>query len=305
MENNSPIEELVHLYVDGAFSRRELVEKVSKQAGGWAAALAAMTALGVTTAEVPAQAQVPGCPADPKVPENATDIQARSVTYAGEGGTLFGYLAYPNPLPTTQQPGVIVVHENRGLVEHIKDITRRCARAGFVALSVDLLSRQGGTDSFPDATAQQQAYSRTNQFDRRVDLISSLDYLKHQPMCRFDSIGAIGFCAGGGNVWDFTLSIQELKAASIFYGAPVPPVELLDLVQTPILANYAELDRNLSLSMANVYTGMLQRQKKFSFKLYEGAGHAFNNDTSPAYNAAAACEAWAASMAWFNKFLRA
>jgi carboxymethylenebutenolidase len=304
MENNSPIEELVHLYVDGAFNRRELMEKVSKYAGGWAAALAAMTALGVS-AEESAPAQSLSCPADPRVPENATDLQARSVTFAGEGGSLFGYLAYPNPVPATQQPGILVIHENRGLVEHIKDVTRRCARAGFVALGVDLLSRQGGTDSFPDATTQQQAYGRTTQFERRVDILSSLDYLKHQPMCKFDRIGTVGFCAGGGNVWDFVLAVEELKAAVVFYGTPVPPVDLLDLIQTPVLANYAELDRTLSLSMPNVITGMLTRQKKFSFRLYEGVGHAFNNDTGPAYNAAAACEAWSASLAWFNKFLRA
>lgn len=305
MENNTPIEELVHLYVDGAFNRRELMEKVSKYAGGWAAALAAMTALGVSTGSGVAQAQSLSCPADPKVPADATDITAQDVTYPGQASVLYGYLAYPNPLPATQQPGIIVIHENRGLVEHIRDVTRRCARAGFVALGVDLLSRQGGTGNFPDAVSQQQAYTQTNQFDRRVDLISSLDYLKHQPMCKFDSIGTVGFCAGGGNAWDFVLSIQELKAAVMFYGTPVPPVDLLSLIQTPVLANYAELDRSLSLSMAPIMTAMLTLQKTFSLRLYQGVGHAFNNDTGPAYNPAAACDAWAASIAWFNKFLRA
>ena len=145
LDNKNPIEELVHLYVDGAFSRRELMERVSKHAGGFAAAALALTALGVGTADAQTT-----CPADVRVPEGAPGIQTRTVSYAGESVTLLGYLAYPDPKPT-QSPAVIVIHENRGLVDHIKDVTRRVASAGFVALGVDLLSRQGGTDQFTDA----------------------------------------------------------------------------------------------------------------------------------------------------------
>ena len=198
-----------------------------------------------------------------------------------------------------------MIHENRGLVEHIKDVTRRVARDGFVALGVDLLSRQGGTDQFTDPVSQMQAYSRTTQFERRSDLISSLDYVKHLDAVRFDRIGTVGFCAGGGNVWDFMLNMPELAAAVAYYGTPTPPLDQLDQIQTPVLANYAELDRALSIRMADVMTGMLTKQKTFAFRLYQGAGHAFNNDTGPNYNAAAACDAWAQTIAWFNKFLRA
>lgn len=300
LDDKDPIEELVHLYVDGAFNRRELIERVSKYAGGLAAAAAALAALGVGTAE----AQTLTCPADVRVPEGTPGIQTRSVSYAGEGATLLGYLAYPDPTPLQQTPAVIVVHENRGLVEHIKDVTRRVARAGFVGLGVDLLSRQGGTGQFTDPTQQQQAYGRTTQFERRVDLISSLDYLKHLNFVRFDRIGTVGFCAGGGNVWDLVLVLPELAAAVTFYGTPPPPLEFLNLIQTPVLAIYAELDRTLSLRMPDVISGMLTMQKTFAFRLYEGVGHAFNNDTGPAYNAAAACDAWAQTIAWFNKFLR-
>src|SRR6266566_2555757 len=170
LDDKNPIEELVHLYVDGAFSRRELMERVSKHAGGLAAAGLALTALGVGTAE----AQTSTCAADASIPEGTLGIQTRSVTYAGVNVTLLGYLAYPYPKPAAQSPAVIVIHENRGLVDHIKDVTRRVASAGFVALGVDLLSRQGGTDQFTDATQQTQAYGRTTQFERRSDLIASL-----------------------------------------------------------------------------------------------------------------------------------
>ncbi|MCU1258783.1 MAG: hypothetical protein JWO80_1668 [Bryobacterales bacterium] len=297
--NDNPIEELVHLYVDGAFSRRELVERVSKYAGGLTAAVAALTSLGVGTAE----AQTPGS-AGPQVPEGAPGIVTNNVSFAGEGARLLGYLAYPDPLPPAQLPAVIVIHENRGLVDHIKDVTRRVAVAGFVGLGIDLLSRQGGTDQFTDAVQQQQAYARTTQDERRSDMVAALDYLKHLSYVRFDKIGAVGFCAGGGNAWDLALILPELAAAVAFYGTPTPPLEFIDLIQAPVLANYAELDRNLSLRMPDVMTAMLTKQKTFAFRLYQGVGHAFHNDTGPAYNAAAAADAWAQTISWFNKFLR-
>jgi carboxymethylenebutenolidase len=296
---DNPVEELVHLYVDGAFSRRELVERVSKYAGGLATAAATLTSLGIGTAE--AQTVVPN---GPQVPEGAPGIITKSVTYAGDGVTLFGYLAIPDPLPPAQSPAVIVIHENRGLVDHIKDVTRRVAVAGFVGLGIDLLSRQGGTDMFTDPVQQQQAYSRTTLDQRRSDMVSSLDYLKHLTYVRFDRIGAVGFCAGGGNVWDLTLILPELAAAVAFYGTPPPPLEFIDLIQAPVLANYAELDRSLSLRMPDVMTAMLTKQKTFAFRLYQGVGHAFHNDTGPAYDAAAATDAWAQTLSWFNKFLR-
>jgi carboxymethylenebutenolidase len=292
------IEELVHLYVDGAFSRRELMERVSKYAGGVAAAAAALTSLGVGTAN----AQTP-TPTGPQVPEGAPGILTRSVAYAGLGTSLFGYLAYPDPLPPAQLPAVIVIHENRGLVDHIKDVTRRVAVAGFVGLGIDLLSRQGGTDQFPDPVSQQQAYARTTVDERRSDMISSLDYLKHLNFVKFDKIGTVGFCAGGGNVWDLTLVLPELAAAVAFYGTPTPSLDLINLIQAPVLANYAELDRTLSLRMPDVMTAMLTQQKTFAFRLYQGVGHAFHNDTGPAYNAVAASDAWAQTIAWFRKFL--
>src|SRR5258708_10587175 len=185
LDDKNPIEELVHLYVDGAFSRRELMERVSKYTGGFAAAALALAALGVGTAE----AQTTTCPADVTVPEGAPGIQSRSVSYRGEGGvTLLGYLAYPFPTPVEQSPAVIVIHENRGLVDHIKDVTRRVARAGFVGLAPDLLSRQGGTGLFTDATTQAQAYGRTLPGERLADLFSSMTFLKLQPTVRWQQL---------------------------------------------------------------------------------------------------------------------
>ena len=97
---------------------------------------------------------------------------------------------------------------------------------------------------------------------------------------------------------------EELAAAVPFYGSPVPPTEQIEKIKSPVLAIYAELDRNLTLRMADAITALLNQRKTFGLHIYQGAGHAFHNDTSPAYNAAAACEAWNRTLAWFNKFLR-
>jgi len=298
-ENEGPIDSLVHLYVDGAFNRRELIRRVAKHTGSAAAALAVLKGYDVFGQAVTA------CPADVRVPADAPDLITQDVTYSGEGTTLMGYLAIPREHKDRLLPGIMVIHENRGLVDHIKDVTRRAARAGFVAFAPDLLSRQGGVAQFPDATQQAAAYNRTTPAERQADLISTLAYMKTLPDIVFNRIGAVGFCAGGGNVWNLTLVLEELAAAVAFYGTPVPAIDRLDSIKAPVLAIYAETDRNLTRSMAPVMDAMLQKQKTFGFVVYQGVGHAFHNDTGAAYNAPAACDAWSRAIVWFNKYLRA
>jgi carboxymethylenebutenolidase len=295
-ENDDPIHQLVHLYVDGAFGRRELIRRVAKYTGGMAAAVAALGGFDEL------KAQPSPCPAGIRVPADAEDIVAQDVEFRGEAGVVYGHFAYPKDM-TEPQPGVIVIHENRGLVEHIKDVTRRVARAGFCAVGVDLLSRQGGTQAFPEPTQQTQAYNRTLPDQRRVDLVAALDFLKFNERVVFDRIGVTGFCAGGANTWDLVVHVPEIAAAVPYYGAP-PVIEDLQRIQTPILAIYAETDRNLTLRMAPVMTEMLTRQKSFGMTVYPGVGHAFHNDTGAAYNAEAACDAWSRTIGFFNRHLR-
>jgi carboxymethylenebutenolidase len=127
--------------------------------------------------------------------------------------------------------------------------------------------------------------------------------LKFTPFVQHDRIGVFGFCAGGANTWDLVVNVPELAAAVPFYGAP-PPIAALQDLQTPILAIYGERDRNLTAQMAPVMTELLARQKVFGFQVFEGAAHAFYNDTGANYNAEAACKAWAETVAFLNKFLR-
>ena len=296
--DQDPVHELVHLYVDGAFPRRELISRVTKMLGSAAAATAALGGYSELLAQTPQ-----ACPAGIQVPLDAPDLIAKDVEFSGQASTIYAHFAYPRNI-VGKLPGIIVIHENRGLTDHIKDVCRRAARAGFVAVAPDLLSRQGGIQKFPDATQQTQAYGRTILSERRDDLISALDYLKFTPFVQFDRIGVVGFCAGGGNAWDLAVYLDELAAASIFYGTPVPPIADIVKVQAPLLLNYAQTDRALSTSLAPVMVELLARQKVFGLNVYEGAGHAFHNDTGAAYQAAAACDSWAKTIAHFNKFLK-
>ena len=297
-ENDDPVHQLVHLYVDGAFGRRELWKRVAKYTGSMAAATVALGGFEEL------KAQPTPCPAGIKVPVDADDIVVQDVEFmASDGAKIMGHFAYPKDM-TEPQPGVIVIHENRGLVDHIKDVTRRTARAGFVAVGVDLLSRQGGVQAFPEPTQQTAAYGRTTVEQRRLDLIAGMDYLKNSDRVVFDRIGVFGFCAGGANTWDLIVNVPELAAAIPFYGAP-PTAEQMANIRTPVLAMYAETDRALTLRMAPVITEMITRQKVFGINIYQGVGHAFHNDTGAAYNAEAACDAWSRTVGFLNKHLRA
>ena len=228
-ENDDPVHQLVHLYVDGAFGRRELWKRVAKYTGSMAAATVALGGFEEL------KAQPTPCPAGIKVPVDADDIVVQDVEFmASDGAKIMGHFAYPKDM-TEPQPGVIVIHENRGLVDHIKDVTRRTARAGFVAVGVDLLSRQGGVQAFPEPTQQTAAYGRTTVEQRRLDLIAGMDYLKNSDRVVFDRIGVFGFCAGGANTWDLIVNVPELAAAIPFYGAP-PTAEQMANIRTPVLA---------------------------------------------------------------------
>ena len=299
-ENQSPIEKLIHLYVDGAFSRRELIRRVALHTGSVAAAMAALGGFDVVRAQT-----ADSCPAGTSVPADAPDLFVMDVQFAGEASPVFGHLAYPRAIEQQRLPAVFVIHENRGLVEHIRDVTRRAARAGFVGLGVDLLSRQGGTQQFTDPTELGRTYGRTRAEERLSDMIAAVRYLNSLDFVQTGRIGAVGFCAGGGNVWNLAVNFGELAAAVPFYGSPLPAVEEIERIKSPVLGIYAERDRSLTVRTPAVITEMLNRQKTFGFHIYQGVGHAFHNDTGPAYDSAAACDAWSRTLAWFNKFLRA
>ena len=142
--DKDPIKSLIHLYEDGAFNRRELISRLTRYTGTAAAAIAAVESAGLAEAQVSS-----GCPVGVSVPANDPSLVSQTLSIHGEGGRLFVYQSLPNDYATVRRPAVVVVHENRGLTDYIKDVTRRLAKAGYVAIAVDLLSRQGGTPGLP------------------------------------------------------------------------------------------------------------------------------------------------------------
>jgi carboxymethylenebutenolidase len=291
----SHIEALAHLHVDGAFDRRELLRRAAYVTGSLAAAAMALESVGLPAPA--ADEALCTCPDDVRVPEDAQDLDVmHQVEFPGDAGTLFAHQARPRhaePLP-----GILVIHENRGLNDHIRDVTRRAARAGFVAVGLDLLSRFGGTPDDPEEALW--LYQQTTADGRLADMLRAVDYLQHLTMVQGHQVGAVGFCAGGGNCWQLALHTEALAAAVAFYGAPVPPVDGLDTLASPVLAIYAELDRNLTRSVLPVIARLEELQKPFGFHIYEGTNHAFHNDTGANYHRTAACDAWCKTTAFFQ-----
>ncbi|HYR88765.1 MAG TPA: dienelactone hydrolase family protein [Terriglobia bacterium] len=293
------VEDLIHLYIDGAFDRRELLKRVARYTGSVAAAMAAVGP------EIMAQTAAPsGTPANASVPEEAPDVQWFWVQYAGEAGTLNGYFARPR-FETRRLPAILVIHENRGLNDHIKDVVRRVARAGFVGMGVDLLSRVGGTAAFSDPLEATQALNRTTVAERLSDLRSSIRFLQIAEHVRQDQIGALGFCFGGGLVFSLAFDVPELVAAVPYYGTPPNPLPSWDRMNAKLLAIFSETDYTQNGRIPEVVSGMVQRRKTMGLHLYQGTAHGFHNDTSPIYNAGAAADAWSKTIAFFRTHLSA
>ncbi len=290
--------ELAHLYVDGAMNRRQLMRRARNVAGGVAAVTAALTTFGVS-----AKAESGSCQSadDLRVPADAEDLEVSDIQFPGPESTLLAHLAKPRRESTDPLPAVIVIHENRGLTEHIKDVTRRAARAGYIALGIDLVSRLGGTPS--DPAQQAGAYNQTTVAGRLADLQATVAYLGTQPDVRKDRIGTVGFCAGGGNVWNLAISGAETAANVVYYGTPVPTAEQIANIKGAMFCHYAELDRNLTIQASATIASMVNARKTFGFAVHEGAGHAFNNDTGAAFNATVACEAWSRTLRFFADHL--
>jgi carboxymethylenebutenolidase len=198
---------------------------------------------------------------------------------------------------------VLVCHENRGLTGHIEDMTRRFAKAGYVGLAVDLLSRQGGSaavgeDNVPGALGGMSL----DQFAQ--DFRSGYEYLQGQPFALAEQVGMVGFCFGGGVTWLVATRMPELKAAVPYYGPP-PAVEDVPNIQAAVLAIYGGNDQRINASIPTMEAAMAENGKIFETIVYPGADHAFNNDTGSRYNAEAAQDAWARTLEWFGRYLTA
>jgi carboxymethylenebutenolidase len=260
---------------------------------------AAATATAAATAAAPTAAPAPAVPGV-TVAENDPAIMAGMAEFVSGGARVMGYLA--RPAGEGQHPAVLVCHENRGLTDHIKDVARRLAKAGYVALAVDLLSRQGGTAAVGDPSQVPGLLGQMPPDQFVQDFEAGWQFLKSQPYTRPGGVGMVGFCFGGGVTWRVATRLADLKAAVPFYG-PVPPVEDVPGIQAAVLGIYAGRDQRINQGIATIEPAMQSNGKTFEKMIYPDTDHAFHNDTGQRYNAEAARDAWSRTMAWFAQHL--
>lgn len=224
------------------------------------------------------------------------DVTAGEVTFPGPAGTVLGYLA--QPAASGKYPGVIVIHEIFGLTDHLRDVARRLAKIGYLALAVDLVSRAGGTakaENIPGALTQGPVT------DRVADLDAGLAFLESQPSYN-GKLGVIGFCFGGAMTLSYAAAQPKVLAAVPYYGPTPQPASTMSATKAAVLAHYGENDERVNASIPDLEAAM--QGKTFEKQIHAGAGHAFNNDTGGAYNEAAAVAAWTATTQWLARYLR-
>ncbi|MBK8515831.1 MAG: dienelactone hydrolase family protein [Saprospiraceae bacterium] len=225
-------------------------------------------------------------------------IVTENVSWNIDGGKMLGYLAKPES--DNNLPALVIIHENRGLNEHIKDVTRRAAQEGFIALAPDGLSLLGGTpENDDDARA---LFSKLDNNQNTLNFVSAVDYLKSRKDCN-GRIGCVGFCWGGAMSNQLAVHAENLSAAVSFYGRQ-PEKEDIIKINVPLQLHYGENDERINAGIADFESGLKSNNKKYEIYIYAGAGHAFHNNTSAArYNADAAKLAWERTIEFFKKYL--
>ena len=234
---------------------------------------------------------------------NDPALTSEMVQFPGKAGNVKGYLSRPQD--GKNLGAVIVIHENRGLVDHIKDVARRFAKDGFAALAVDLMSRIGGTDQFKTGEEAIEAIKKITGNIVVEDLTSAVAYLKKQGFVN-GRIGAVGYCWGGGQSLNFATKCKELNAAVVYYGRNPDPLDQVGNIPCMLLGNYGEDDPNIMPGVEPLKAALQKYRKSFDVKVYPGAKHAFNNNTNPdRYHPEAAKDAWGRTVNFFKKNLAA
>jgi carboxymethylenebutenolidase len=271
-------------YTHKPLKRQEFINRLVKLTGSMTAAMAVLPLLEVNYAN----AQV--------VPEQDDDIITEEITYSGGEGTMKGYLARPKK--DGKYGSVVVIHENRGLNPHIKDVARRVAKAGFIGIAPDALSVFGGTpaneDEARELIGKLDAVKNTNNF------LKGLEYLRSRSEAN-GKTGCVGFCWGGGVANQLAVHDPSLNAAVAFYGRQ-PAKEDAAKIKAEVLLHYGGLDERINEGIPAYEEALKAAGVKYHLYVYEGAQHAFHNDTAPTrYNEAAAKLAWSRTIELFKK----
>ncbi|WP_159946279.1 dienelactone hydrolase family protein [Rhizobium sp. 18065] len=276
-------DEYTHLTLD----RRGFMEKLTRLAGTGAAAAAIMPLLAASQAGATI------------IPEADDRIEAQDITYPGAGGEMKGYLVMPKGA-TGKLPAVIVIHENRGLNPHIRDVARRMALEGFVVLAPDFLSPLGGTPENEDQA--REMFSGLDMVATVANGEATRAFLGSHEKTN-GKVGAIGFCWGGGMVNRMAIASPELGAGVAYYGAQAP-AEDVPSIKAPLMLHYGGLDERINAGIDAYKAALDANGKTYELFVYDGVNHAFNNDTSSArYDKAAADLAWSRTVEFLKKNL--
>lgn len=221
------------------------------------------------------------------VPEQDIELHTEDITYPAGDVTMKAYLAKPKK--DGKYGAVIIIHENRGLNDHIRDVARRAAKAGYIAIAPDALSGAGGTPS--DQDQARQLFSQIDAKQNLINFSKGFDYLKSRKDCN-GFTGCVGFCWGGALVNQLAVNVPGLNAAVAFYGRQADVADV-PKIKAALQLHYAGLDERINAGIPAYEEALKKNNVKYELYLYEGVNHAFHNDTSGArYNEAAAKLAW-------------
>ena len=277
-------DEYTHLTLD----RRGFMDRLTKLAGSGAAAAAIAPLLAAN----PAAAEI--------VPVDDARLKAEDISWPASTGDMKGYLVHPAD-QAGKLPTVIVIHENRGLNAHIRDVARRVALEGFVALAPDYLSPLGGTPD--DEEKARSMFSELDPAQTVANGVATVEFLKGHESGT-GKVGAMGFCWGGGAVNNLATAAPDLAAGVAYYGAQPKDAEQIAKIKAALLLQYAGQDERINAGIDAYKAALEAAGKDFTIYVYEGAQHAFNNDTSAArYNKEAADLAWGRTIEFFKEKL--
>lgn len=319
------VHEFVEDYQDGIMSRRDLLSRVGHIAGGTAAALALLGAFGISAEEIYAQEATPSAPPPPTEPRSPLSVAgddprvvAADITFPSGDATIMAYEARPGvaaatpvasggatPVAGGPTPLILVCHENRGLTDHVRDVTRRLAVAGYTACALDLVSREGGTAAITDPSAIPGLLTDGDPSRHVMDFQAAIAHYGADSGVDLARIGMIGFCFGGGITWRTATMTPELTAAIPFYGPP-PPLDAVPNIQAAVLGVYAEDPNDFANEGRDeLASALIDAGVTADIRVYPGTQHAFHNDTGARYNQEQALAAWEDSLAWFSTYLTA
>ncbi|GGR29931.1 dienelactone hydrolase family protein [Deinococcus ruber] len=297
-------EEFAEAYQEGELPRREFLRRSVLLSGSVPGAKLLLATLGVAGVSAAELAEAQGSAPQNEAATNSyhvdpadTALDAGPVTYAALGRTNFGYLARPKGIASA--PIVMIVHENKGLQPHIEDVARRMAKAGYIAFAPDFVSADGGSKKYTDIAQISALIAKLAPADVAAHGLEAVKFLKAQPGAQAEHFGMVGFCWGGGVTWTMTTLLPDLKAAVPFYG-PSPSFSDVPKIKAAVLGIYGGLDTRITGNAPATDKVLTDAGVKHEFKIYDGANHAFHNDTGTSYNKAAAENAWASTLIWLR-----